>query len=80
MTHITHEHLRAEVASVRAELADFKEDTRAHRQETRERLAKIEGTLLQLKGGWKVLALLGAILAGTLATAASFIAILKGLK
>lgn len=80
MGEVTHEHLKAEVASVRAELAEFKEDTRAHRQETRQRLAKIEGTLLQLKGGWKVLALLGALLAGTLAAAASVISIVKGLK
>ena len=80
MANITHEQLKAEVASVRAELRDFKDDTKAHRQEARERLAKIECTLLQLKGGWKVLALLGAMLAGTLAAAASIVAILKELK
>ena len=80
MGDVIDENLRSEVASVRTELKEFKDDTRAHRRETRERLARIEGTLAQLKGGWKVLALLGAILAGTLAAIASVMSIMKGFR
>lgn len=76
----THEQIIARISSVQAELTEFKTDSKQHRAELQERLRAIESTLAHLKGGWKVLALLGAVLAAALAAIASIIAIMKGVK
>lgn len=77
---VTHAQIVERIESVQAELKEFKDDSKEHRKGTLERLGSIEKTLAGLKGGWKVLALVGAILAGTLAAIASVVAITKGLK
>lgn len=76
----SHEQIIIRINSVQAELTEFKTDSKQHRAELQERLRAIESTLAHLKGGWKVLALLGAVLAATLAAIASLVAILKGVR
>lgn len=77
---VTHEHIDARIESVQRELTEAKQESKAHREDVLTRLRAIEQGLAALKGGWKVLALLGAIVAGTLAAVASLVAILKGMK
>lgn len=76
----THAQIIERIESVQAELNEFKGDSKEHRKEMQERLRAIESSLAGLKGGWKVLALLGAVLTATLAAIASMVAIMKGLK
>ena len=77
---VTHEQIHARVESVQRELTEAKQESKAHREDLQRRLRAIEQGLAGLKGGWKVLALLGTILAGTLAAIASVVAIMKGMK
>ena len=74
----THEQIITRIESVQAELTEFKGDSKRHQAEMQDRLRTIEATLAGLKGGWRVLALLGAVLAATLAGVASLIEISKG--
>ncbi|MGB1214619.1 MAG: hypothetical protein ACPG4X_14740 [Pikeienuella sp.] len=76
----SHEQIIERVDNVQAELTEFKDDSKKQNEETMKRLRSIEAALAGLKGGWKVLMVLGSVLAGTLAAIASIVAVLKGLK
>lgn len=76
----THEHIDARIESVQRELTEAKQEAKEHRAGVQARLRAIEQQLAGLDGGWKVLAILGGILAGTVATVASVVAIMKGFK
>ena len=77
---VTHEQIDVRIESVQRELTEAKQDSKEHREDLQKRLRAIEQRLAGLNGGWKVLVLLGAILAGTLAAIASVVAIMKGFK
>jgi len=77
---VTHEHILERIDSVQRELTEAKRDSKDHREKLQERLRAIEQKLAALGGGWKVLAMLGGILAGTVALVASILATIKGLK
>lgn len=76
----THAQIIERVGSVQAELTELKDDFKDHRDDSLTRLRRIETQIAGLKGGWKVLMVLGSILAGTLAAIASIIAIMKGVR
>jgi len=77
---VTHQHILERIDSVQRELTEAKKDAKDHREKLQERLRAIEQKLAALGGGWKVLVLLGSILAGAVALAASFVATIKGLR
>ncbi len=77
---VTHEQINARIESVQRELTEAKQESKEHRDDLQKRLRAIEQRLAGLNGGWKVLVLLGAILAGTLAAIASVVAIMKGVE
>ncbi len=77
---VTHEQINVRIESVQRELTEAKQESKEHREDLQKRLRAIEQRLAGLNGGWKILVLLGAILAGTLAAIASVVAIMKGVE